>query len=103
MKRIGILSLSFNNYGTRLQSYALCKVLKQQMQSDVEIEVIDIEDTWTNRNQSPFVLGKKYLRSDGIGSLLRAFSKNVPRCPCQNACRNGCTDTGTEFQLRMEN
>ena len=73
MKRIGILSLSFNNYGTRLQSYALCKVLKQQMQSDVEIEVIDIEDTWTNRNQSPFVLGKKYLRSYGITGFRKIY------------------------------
>ena len=49
MKRIGVLSLVFDNYGTRLQSYALFKILKGIVEDD-EIEFINVENTWNPRN-----------------------------------------------------
>lgn len=43
MKRIAILSLVFDNYGTRLQSYALCKVLNRICGEKATVEVVDVE------------------------------------------------------------
>lgn len=52
MKRIGILTLVFDNYGTRLQSYALCKVLNELLGDEDSIEVVNMEGCWTNWNLS---------------------------------------------------
>ena len=38
--KIAILTLVFNNYGTRLQSYALCKVLKRLGGENASIRVV---------------------------------------------------------------
>lgn len=40
--KIAILTLVFNNYGTRLQSYALCKVLKRLGGEDASIKVVNM-------------------------------------------------------------
>ena len=50
MKRLAILTLVFNNYGTRLQSYALCKVLRRLFPEELSIEVINTEGAWSNRS-----------------------------------------------------
>ena len=46
MKKIAILSLVFDNYGTRLQSYALCKALKRIVGNEVSVEVVDVDTPW---------------------------------------------------------
>lgn len=48
MKRIAILTLVINNYGTKLQSYALCKALKSF--DLVDPEVINLQGSWVGRN-----------------------------------------------------
>lgn len=44
MKKIAILTLVINNYGTKLQSYALCRAIKSL--DIVEPEVINLQDSW---------------------------------------------------------
>ena len=44
MKKLAILTLVINNYGTKLQSYALCKAIKSL--NLVEPEVINLRDSW---------------------------------------------------------
>lgn len=44
MKKLAILTLVINNYGTKLQSYALCRAIKSF--GLVEPEVINLEGAW---------------------------------------------------------
>lgn len=44
MKKLAILTLVINNYGTKLQSYALCKAIKSL--NLVEPEVINLQGAW---------------------------------------------------------
>ena len=44
MKKLAILTLVINNYGTKLQSYALCKAIKKL--NLVEPEVINLQGSW---------------------------------------------------------
>lgn len=44
--KIAILTLVFNNYGTRLQSYALCKVLKRLGGENASIRVVNMDTPW---------------------------------------------------------
>lgn len=44
MKKLAILTLVINNYGTKLQSYALCKAIKSLKL--VEPEVINLQGSW---------------------------------------------------------
>lgn len=48
MKKIANLTLVINNYGTKLQSYALCKAIKSF--NLVEPEVINLKDSWHGIN-----------------------------------------------------
>ena len=48
MKKIADLTLVINNYGTKLQSYALCKAIKSF--GLVEPEVINLKDSWHGTN-----------------------------------------------------
>lgn len=48
MKKLANLTLVINNYGTKLQSYALCKAIKSF--NLVEPEVINIQDSWHGVN-----------------------------------------------------
>ena len=48
MKKIADLTLVINNYGTKLQSYALCKVIKSF--GLVEPEVINLKGSWHGKN-----------------------------------------------------
>lgn len=45
--KIAVLSLVFDNYGTRLQSYALCKVLGQIVGDRASVEVVNMDTPWT--------------------------------------------------------
>lgn len=63
MKKLGILTLVFNNYGTRLQSWALCKILIKFFGDRLSIDVINVEGSWRNRNQSIFLLLTKIIKS----------------------------------------
>lgn len=56
MKKLGILTLVFFNYGTRLQSYALCKAIEKIKPSSLPFEVINIEGIWSEK-----VVNKKKL------------------------------------------
>ena len=49
MKKIGILTLVFQNYGTRLQSYALCKAIEKICPKSISFEVIDMEGIWETK------------------------------------------------------
>lgn len=64
MKRIGILTLVFYNYGTRLQSYALCKVVKSICGQRAEVEVINLETPW--RREKKIDIFKGVLKHYGI-------------------------------------
>lgn len=44
MKKLAILTLVINNYGTKLQSYALCKAIKSL--NLVEPEVVNLQGSW---------------------------------------------------------
>lgn len=44
MKKLAILTLVINNYGTKLQSYALCKAIKSL--NLVEPEVVNLQGAW---------------------------------------------------------
>lgn len=44
MKKLAILTLVINNYGTKLQSFALCKAI--QSLNLVDPEVITLRDSW---------------------------------------------------------
>lgn len=57
MKKLGILTLVFQNYGTRLQSYALCKAIEKIQPEDFSFEVIDMEGIWSEKNDNK----KKFL------------------------------------------
>lgn len=48
MKKLAILTLVINNYGTKLQSFALCKAI--QSLNLVEPEVITLRDSWCGSN-----------------------------------------------------
>ena len=47
MKKLAILTLVIDNYGTKLQSYALCKVIESF--NLVEPEVVNLQETWHGR------------------------------------------------------
>lgn len=49
MKKVGILTLVFQNYGTRLQSYALCKAIEKICPKNLSVEVIDMEGMWETK------------------------------------------------------
>ena len=74
MKRIGVLSLVFDNYGTRLQSYALFKILKGIVEDD-EIEFINVENTWNPRNDRLVYIKLllKKTKAYGIIGLYKCF------------------------------
>lgn len=69
MKKIAILTLVFNNYGTRLQSFALCNVLKKILKDKTEIEVINLECSWSNRNQSISAIAKRIMKGYGLKAI----------------------------------
>ncbi len=64
MKKLAIITLVINNYGTKLQSYALCKTIESF--KIVEPEVISFTDSWlgssvkTNRRKQFIDILKKY-------------------------------------------
>ena len=74
MRKIAILTLVFDNYGTRLQSYALTKKLKEIVSDDTVVEVIDIEGCWSNRGIKISKLVKDIIKSYGFKSVYKIFS-----------------------------
>ena len=59
MKKIGILTLVFYNFGTRLQSYALCKAIEKIRPKELTFEVIDMEGIWFGRQTNLRTIAKK--------------------------------------------
>lgn len=50
MKKIGILTFVFNNYGTILQTYALCQILKSLLdEQSYSVEVVNMNMEWSKR------------------------------------------------------
>ena len=73
MKRLAILTLVFNNYGTRLQSYALCRVLNNLFPNNVSVEVINTEGAWSNRsNVLKYVIGRSF-KSYGLKAFRHIY------------------------------
>ncbi len=66
MKKYGILTLVLQNYGTRLQSYALCRVLKQILGDNVSVEVVDLDTEWSHRALGIKNIAYRSFRAYGI-------------------------------------
>lgn len=72
MKSIGILTLNFNNYGTKLQAYALSVILKKIVREEACVQVIKLEAFWGGIYKSLWY--KKLLRNSFKNyGFLRAF------------------------------
>lgn len=71
MKKLAILTLVINNYGTKLQSYALCKAIKSF--GLVEPEVISLKGSWHGKNVR--ISRKKQLISVLKTYKLKSFKK----------------------------
>lgn len=54
------------NYGTRLQSYALCRVLKQILGEHASVEVLDLETEWSHRALGIKNIAYRSFRAYGI-------------------------------------
>ncbi|WP_294111991.1 polysaccharide pyruvyl transferase family protein [uncultured Fibrobacter sp.] len=82
MKKIGILTLVFQNYGTRLQSYALCKAIEKICPKDLSFEVIDMEGIW----ETKFINRKKLFFKSFFCYGFRGFAyiANLIRWKVQN-------------------
>ena len=66
MKKLGIISLVFRNYGTKLQSYALCRTIDRLAGDHIETEVIRIPTLWDTRTDIKKNLIKRSLKTYGI-------------------------------------
>lgn len=73
MKKLANLTLVINNYGTKLQSYALCKAIKSF--NLVEPEVINLQDSWHGTNVK--ISRKKQLIDVLKTYKLRSFKKII--------------------------
>lgn len=71
MKKLAVLTLVINNYGTKLQSYALCKALKSL--NLVDPEVITLQGGWHGKNVK--ISRKKQLLDVLKTYKLRSFRK----------------------------
>ncbi|WP_170930567.1 polysaccharide pyruvyl transferase family protein [Fibrobacter sp. UWB1] len=74
MKKIGVLTLVFQNYGTRLQSFALAKVLNRISLGKYKIEVINLEPTWIDCHLNYVQTIKKIFRSYGLNGFVYLFN-----------------------------
>ena len=71
MKKLAILTLVINNYGTKLQSYALCKAIKSL--NLVEPEVVNLQGAW--HGSTVKISRKKQLIDVLITYKLKSFKK----------------------------
>lgn len=73
MKKLAILTLVINNYGTKLQSFALCKAL--QSLNLVEPEVITLQGSWHGANV-------KVSRKKQLLDVLKTYKLKSPKKIC---------------------
>lgn len=66
MKKLGVISLVFRNYGTKLQSYALCRTIDRLAGNHIETEVIRIPTLWDTRTDIKKNLIKRSLKTYGV-------------------------------------
>lgn len=71
MKKLAILTLVINNYGTKLQSYALCKAIKSL--NLVEPEVVNLQGAW--HGSTVKISRKKQLIDVLVTYKLKSFKK----------------------------
>ncbi len=74
MKKLGILTLVFYNYGTRLQSYALAKVINSLFPDELHAEIINTEGLWSERRYIHKYLLRNSLKSYGLYSIFHLLS-----------------------------
>ena len=67
--RILIVTLVFYNFGTKLQTYALCLTLKRLMDKDTDIQVLNTTSSWAG-NAS--LLGNRG-KTSKISFLIKLF------------------------------
>lgn len=73
MKRIAILTLVFYDYGTRLQSYALCKIINRIFNGTISVEVLNTESSWSIKtNVFKFIVSSS-IKSYKLGALKHIF------------------------------
>ena len=72
MKKIGILTFVFNNYGTILQTYALCQALKSLLdEQSYSVDVINMNMEWSKR------LSKSNRWKERIKNLISTYGLNA--------------------------
>lgn len=71
MKKVAIITLVLDNYGTKLQSYALCKVLNNICSNDLNVEVVNLERTWGGKGSTR---SKKQLIID----VFKHYGSSIP-------------------------
>ena len=77
MKKIGILTFVFNNYGTILQTYALCQVLKVLLgEQSYSVEVVNMNMEWSRRlSNRGWVRMKNLVSVHGLGAWRPLYEK----------------------------
>ena len=73
MKKLAVISLVFKNYGTKLQSYALCRVINRLVGEEIETTVIRMPALWENRTDIKKNLIRRSIKKYGIRSLFHIF------------------------------
>ena len=74
MKKVGVLTLVFFNYGTRLQSYALSRILTSIKPDNVRVDIIDLETTWTDRPPNLMHLFFQIIKAYKLKSIVYIFN-----------------------------
>lgn len=84
MRQIAILSLVFDNYGTRLQSYALCKALHRICGNEALVEVVDVDTPWgITKNTSKKELLINAFKKYGIYGFTYVCQAFKWKCECR--------------------
>lgn len=99
MKKLGILTLVFQNYGTRLQSYALCKAIEKVCPQDLSFEVIDMEGIWSEKRDNKKKLLFRIILKYGFRAF--AYIRNITRWKKENRLIN-LVDHTAERQKRSD-
>lgn len=69
MKRIAIVTLVFYNYGTRLQSYALCKILNRLFKDTLSVEVLNMESSWSFKTNRFKFIASNSIKNYKLGAI----------------------------------
>lgn len=69
MKKLAVISLVFRNYGTKLQSYALCRTIARLAGDHIETEVVRMPTLWDTRTDIKKNLLKRSIKKYGVKAI----------------------------------